>query len=653
MLLTSMIVAAALAQSPAGSNRTNPASCVLDTAGGLKYLYAKNPGSQVLVLRPVGKGACKAFLASKKSDQTVKLRRGGDGTTAIVTGAVKEHTAFADDVLIEVTNVGEIPEGAETWTLETSSGPAVATMVLVVRALEVKTERVTVYGDKILQDIARANDLVQGVDFIAAKFDAGPGLSPYQPTTRVSISAADLPAVDGDSTYWLLSTSAVELPDAQAKGAQEQLGQQIQEMPEPSTLASVQEQRGRLSDPYKLRSLVGIRMVGGVESASPVVERLLYVRETAEPDKKYRKPLVLLDTPVKLAESMRRVQLPLPVADSTYVLCPTRGSSDKTLEEGHDGGQIAVHNSSVTNRGCKAVFSPDDLKMAVARRHGIPFKEAKKSKQGRADASSCASLRADRLNVGERCIDVLEAPGKPNENARRIEQILQAYGSQRVAVSVTKDGVEAKDPEYVEVYVDAANREDKTLTFPDQDPDADKPYTVTISSELAKDKKSTGAVSRVSLRPRGLFGFRAPIRMFVTIPLNLSAIRFPASVRDAASSSESLRYQIRTFDVGALASVELWDYVRRKNMLPIPIRLSTGFLFNPVQRPVAASWVVGGSFNLPLIEGTSQVDTSFAIGLYYEVDMRHEKAFRQGSHFLLTFGVNIFSLFGAESAKKK
>lgn len=653
MLFTSLIAAAVLAQNPSEANKPKPPACVLDTVGGLKYLYAKNPGSQVLVLEPVDGSDCTKFLAGKKAGNTVKLRRGGDGTTAIVTGTLKDHP---DKVLIEVNNVDAIPEGAEAWTLETSSGPAAATMVLVVRTLEIKTERVTDYDDKILQDIARAHDLVQGVDFIAARFDTKSPMSPYQPSTRVTISAADLPAVDGSRSYWLLTTSALELPDAAPPASSITTGNPaksaLQYMPGLHNLAEVQEQRGLLSAPYVLQSLVGIRMVGRAESANPVQERLLYVQVDTN-----AKPLVLLDTPVKLAGSTRRLQLPLPIAASTYITCPIRPNTSKRLKEVADGERIAIHNSSVTNSYCNAVFSPDELRQAVAKRHGIPFVESTKGlpSQWTGGGDSCAVTRAARLNHGERCIDIVEPAGsvKPGPNTTQLEQLLQAYGSQKVAISISKDGVAAKDPEYVEIYVDAANREDKTLTFPDQEPEEDKPYTVTISSELAKEKKSTGTVSRMTLRPRGVFGFRAPIRMFVTVPVNITAIRFPASVRDAASSTESLRYQIRTFDVGALVSLEPWNYVRRKNSSPIPFRASTGFLFNPIQRPTAASWVIGGSFNFPLIEGTSQVDTSFAIGLYYEVDLRQTRAFKEGSHFLLTFGVNIFSLFGAESAKKK
>lgn len=293
--------------------------------------------------------------------------------------------------------------------------------------------------------------------------------------------------------------------------------------------------------------------------------------------------------------------------------------------------------------------------------------------------TSCAFSEAERLRRGEPCLNITK------EHRERLDNLLAAYGTQEIVITVST-GKNAADTREVRefVNVNAGGRTEIAVPFPDGEPDPDQPYALKIaasprSPERAEATTETGVAETAKppavkargtnsdddfemlLRPRGPFGFGGSrrskgtrgIRMFLTVPLNVTAMRFPASGKDLQNSSQNTVAQMRNFDIGLLASIEPWDYGRRQNALPVPLRFSSGFLVNNWTRaPIGVSWLLGGSVNLPLIEGTNQLDTSLALGLYWEVDLRQTNPFKTGSHVLLTLGFNIFSLLGAESAKK-
>lgn len=198
---------------------------------------------------------------------------------------------------------------------------------------------------------------------------------------------------------------------------------------------------------------------------------------------------------------------------------------------------------------------------------------------------------------------------------------------------------------------------------PADDPGSAAPYLLElrIASDDAVYGESERAASgeavvdpayafRARLRPRGRFGLPWPFRAFLTVPINFTGLRFPASPRDMEASSDSTHVQSVPLTAGLLASFEPWDYDRGTPLLTFPMRLQGGFNFVELgSGDFSPSVLVGGSITAPLLESPSALGSSLALGFYWEIDLRDGKPLAQ-SRFLVTFGLNLFSFFGAKPA---
>lgn len=148
------------------------------------------------------------------------------------------------------------------------------------------------------------------------------------------------------------------------------------------------------------------------------------------------------------------------------------------------------------------------------------------------------------------------------------------------------------------------------------------------------------------LRSRGLYGINGSVRTFITIPVEVAAVRFPARGDELPNSASSPNYQVMSPVVGALLGVEPWDYNTGRNSWVIPMRALAGIHMREVRSHIEISTVVGVAATLPLIGAPSELGSSLAVGGYGSVDVApSNRAFKDRLAFIATFGFNIFSLF--------
>lgn len=153
------------------------------------------------------------------------------------------------------------------------------------------------------------------------------------------------------------------------------------------------------------------------------------------------------------------------------------------------------------------------------------------------------------------------------------------------------------------------------------------------------------------LRPSGLFGLPykrggfwdgRSARIFVTLPIEGVSLRFPTSLRDLHSTSDSTSVQVVTLRAGALLTIEPWDYNRGENFFAIPLRFQAGgHLIDLGSGSFTPSLLIGFSAALPLVQTSVKfAQTTVGLGAFYELDGRDGS-----SHALLTVGLNLLSLF--------
>lgn len=105
---------------------------------------------------------------------------------------------------------------------------------------------------------------------------------------------------------------------------------------------------------------------------------------------------------------------------------------------------------------------------------------------------------------------------------------------------------------------------------------------------------------------------------------------------------------------GALAALEPWNYDTGKNPWPVPVRFVTGMNFYDISNGnFAPSWLTGLSFTLPIIDlqkgvAEDQLSSDVALGMFWEADIGEHQWDSHGNHFLITLGLNVFSLFGSK-----
>ncbi len=167
----------------------------------------------------------------------------------------------------------------------------------------------------------------------------------------------------------------------------------------------------------------------------------------------------------------------------------------------------------------------------------------------------------------------------------------------------------------------------------------------------------------ITLRPKGPFGLThakssrgsRSARIFLTVPLSFWAMRAPAAGLDLNTSKAPRAVQLTSLTTGLLLSFEPWDYVQGKNMYGVPFRGQIGALFsNWYKGQFQPSLYAGIAITLPVFRGVSQLDTDVALGFGWEVDLRRGyDTFGQRNHFLVTLGMNIFSLLGPQSSPRR
>lgn len=148
------------------------------------------------------------------------------------------------------------------------------------------------------------------------------------------------------------------------------------------------------------------------------------------------------------------------------------------------------------------------------------------------------------------------------------------------------------------------------------------------------------------LRPRGRFATGHNYRLFVTVPVDLFAMRFPATIRNVDRSSAGSAVELTTLRAGIHFVIEPWDYARAKNSWTVPMQGVLGVgLFDIANAQKALSFVVGTKAVLGTVG--DKLSASVTVGMYYELDLIDP---RRGSHFLVSTDISFLSLFGAQSS---
>ncbi len=363
----------------------------------------------------------------------------------------------------------------------------------------------------------------------------------------------------------------------------------------------------------------------------PLRVRLLYK------DKPYReKPggpdfsgFVWLDTSVTLAGEARVESIPLPVANALRAGCADEfGPRDDPEKKVGNGVTRAIDDSALRDGACSIYFYPRLLE----------------------------KLERDLPLFGPQTLDVVVH----RDGSGADGHVLWTTSVDNAPSSAPDQAGADAPPE------PRSNVSSLTLPPPATDTNGNGPYVITVrtsrtgtqaiyrdgttpAGSLSDTATAPEYVYSARLRPRGPFGFRKNVRMFVTIPVDITGIRFPASPRDLARSSQNPSWQATSVRTGILFGVEPWNYNSGRNRFPLPVRALAGFnLVNITQTSFEPTFVIGGSVTAPILDNQSQVGTSIGLGAFYELDLRDRHPFSTGNRFLVTFGFNVFTLFGAK-----
>jgi hypothetical protein len=344
---------------------------------------------------------------------------------------------------------------------------------------------------------------------------------------------------------------------------------------------------------------------------------------------------VLFETRLELAKGARLESLPLPLAEALYVTC---GDGDGLpVKRSPSGARYPAGVDIVTNGTTRAI-NDDAMLTGACRLHYDP----------------------------RRVLRVLEV-----RDRERGADLLKFYGRQNVKVTLRRAGATEQMTTW---SLDPARANSIPLPALTEDDNASGIYTVIASVNgpippsvqfrpprgAARGVESTSTALgdlefRANLRPRGRFGWQVlPIRAFMTFPLNFTGIRFPADPSRLRSSSQNTFAQATQLQLGTVVAIEPWNYDSGRNPLPIPTRFATGFhLYDISDGEFTPAFVLGATIVLPIVDlpkgvAEDQLGTDAALGLFWEVDLQEESPFAYGNHFLVTLGLNVFSLFGAK-----
>lgn len=367
-------------------------------------------------------------------------------------------------------------------------------------------------------------------------------------------------------------------------------------------------------------------------AANPNEEPSRALENGNDKDECVREKLVL-ETSLDLAGGAVRESVPLPIRTALVVDCAGAFESEKgkpfTRWIG-DGEMRSIDENDVRNGLCSIRFRP------TCREGESP------------DAHGCRIDRGLDALYGPQVIVVNVSRGTtPAAPAVYSLPSPDSGESSVVRVPLPKPNTESSDGVYtVEVQMRAQ-------------PLADVRYRSTVREKLVAD--GVAAENRdlkmvAQLRPRGTFGwswrpFGDSFRSYVTVPVQITGVRFPASPRDLRTSRDPLAYQLMTPKVGLLAVLEPWSYDSGENPTALNMGLATGFQFFQIgEGTVATSYLLGVQATLPLeYSGTtpsrfkSQLGTSLTGGIFWELDLRDGLV--GGNHLLVSLGLNFATVF--------
>ncbi len=345
--------------------------------------------------------------------------------------------------------------------------------------------------------------------------------------------------------------------------------------------------------------------------------------------------------------------------------------------------QITVQRRTADTKRTAAHSEKDEAKSDELFKHSFKAEDEANAYEamitGLEGAITDLSSDIDRARIR---VEIAHERLAAQEKSAKYEQatiaMARLHGPQKLAMYVQREG--ESNPEVVSVaysFSSTARRFEMTIPIAEPVLDPSKTYEVRLLNRTALSSGAAGSAGAPSsgtltsefdqarfvgrIRSRGAFGWPSSwrgnsIRAFVTVPANVAGMKFPASPAELRTSEDTTTMQLSTLDTGVLLAVEPWNYRYATNPLVLSPLLATGFLFRgfstaPDQltrsRPL---WVLGPQLRFPLNKGDNQRDIALALGLYWSVDLRQPRPVQDGSHLLITFGVDVLSLFGAASA---
>jgi|GEM_PF-2948375 len=150
------------------------------------------------------------------------------------------------------------------------------------------------------------------------------------------------------------------------------------------------------------------------------------------------------------------------------------------------------------------------------------------------------------------------------------------------------------------------------------------------------------------LRPRGKGALPNWARVFITIPFDAIAVRFPARPSELPDSTTMTEAQLVAPRMGLAAVLEPWDFNVGRNAWAIPIRFEVGSYLFSTDHGFDPAFFGGAKVALPLLDlpdgvAKDQLNTDVTIGFFVEKPFDYP-----GAHFLVTTGLDILSIFGTK-----
>jgi hypothetical protein len=340
----------------------------------------------------------------------------------------------------------------------------------------------------------------------------------------------------------------------------------------------------------------------------------------------------LMEVRLPVAASARRESVPLPFVPAVVVQC---GDKDPA----GDGDTIAIKGDAITLNTCYLYFEVVDC----TKQEHPPFLSSEVIPALEAFGPQPLSVRVhkdgtDSAKDGEAIWIVNAASGSSRRTGTFEEKFRPDAESERRCKDADLVRLRLPQPQ-VEATGDGFYTVTVRLKVPPPAPFVYRDGTVTQNEETPRDSFTA------KLRLRGSFAWDKPLRTFITVPVNATAIRFPANSVDLRSSSSPTAYQAVPFTAGVLFGIEHWDYRLGKNTWAVPLRALAGMqLINLTNANFIPSTMVGLSATFAVVDAPATLQSSLAVGLFWEVVLNEPHPLEGGGHVLLTLGFNFFSL---------